>query len=410
MESGLDWKNTNSFKVGNRAIVDVIELQNLFPCSANKYNDIYQRIVFPEWINTLNISNYDTKNKFNKVYASAFISDNKIMFGTKDNKLFLQNLNTSKLYNIPMLAPLKSKTKKSNQINDICHIKEHNIIVTNGVSTTDMVVYDADTLIPFGSLSYHKDWVYSIDTIDGCIVGGSKDGCVSLWNINQIKTEKEHKINILNKPDHSKEIMNGVGIRCLKTNNIGNTGNIVCLMTDGSVYIYDAIKDKVCNTIYSCIPIKRSKSVCMDIDYNRGNIIVGSQLHIKMFDPRISFRKNNITNIKSNDDIWGVRSLSINCDIMTVGGGLCRLSFIDLKTNKYLNIMDKENNEYNSHLQIKSCWIRNDGIYRNIFKRRNIPTPSAIYTHSYSPSNDKIFVAGGPSSLGLYGSFIKLLS
>jgi len=50
---------------------------------------------------------------------------------------------------------------------------------------------------------------------------------------------------------------------------------------------------------------------------------------------------------------------------------------------------------------------RKDDTYHNFFSGLPRP-PNAIYTHSYSPSRTKIFTAGGPLPLGLFGNYAAM--
>ena len=47
---------------------------------------------------------------------------------------------------------------------------------------------------------------------------------------------------------------------------------------------------------------------------------------------------------------------------------------------------------------------RKDVTYQNFFS--GFPEPlNAVYTHCYSPARTKLFTAGGPLPLGLYGNY-----
>ena len=47
---------------------------------------------------------------------------------------------------------------------------------------------------------------------------------------------------------------------------------------------------------------------------------------------------------------------------------------------------------------------RHDSIYREYFWDSDC-YPNAVYTHCYDPTETKMFAAGGPLALGLYGSY-----
>lgn len=102
------------------------------------------------------------------------------------------------------------------------------------------------------------------------------------------------------------------------------------LSLDGTVKIWDrATMDCV-----STINLKeRVELVCMSADNDNQLVAVGSQQHITYIDPRSS---QPVMSVRSQDDRWGVRSLSINNNIATIGGGFGRVSFFDFRSKQYM--------------------------------------------------------------------------
>lgn len=194
-----------------------------------------------------------------------------------------------------------------------------------------------------------------------------------------------------------------------KSTSLAHSQCVVTLATNGEIQIYDINRSKA---IFSEQLPHRKETVCVEINQDRGQIMVGSQSHIQIFDPRCSMNAS-LQIIDSLDKNWGCRTVSCNSDLLTIGGGLGRLSFYDLRLNKYINCgtkmkHDKINGGLSDmpikHRTMEKGWIKDDDVYNNIFVLHGLPTPTAIYTHCYNPNRSRLFVAGGPTPYGLYGS------
>jgi len=107
--------------------------------------------------------------------------------------------------------------------------------------------------------------------------------------------------------------------------------------------------------------------------------------------------------VRSQDNGWGVRSLSFLGDVMTVGGGAGKLSFLDMRTLQYIEMPESPHRRF---LRVSDGWLRRDELYRTYFA--DAETPNAVYTHCYDPSGSRLFVAGGPLSFGLCGTYAAL--
>ena len=105
---------------------------------------------------------------------------------------------------------------------------------------------------------------------------------------------------------------------------------------------------------------------------------------------------------ESLDEGWGVRSLLIRDGLLLVGGGMGRLSFYDLYNQKYQG-WTTESDQQMYH-QTGSGWLHKDPIYLQHF--RNMEIKNAIYTLTYQPYDSlNLFVGGGPLQLSLKGSY-----
>lgn len=114
-----------------------------------------------------------------------------------------------------------------------------------------------------------------------------------------------------------------------------------------------------------------------------------------------------------------MRSLQYNDHLVSIGTGQGNLYFYDLKANCYLTKLEHSLSQINmagpstNHeppawvLKTTLGWLKKDETYRDFFSGMPEP-PNAIYTHTYSPSKSKLFVAGGPLPLGLCGNYCAL--
>lgn len=352
-----------------------------------------------------------TKDKFNKVFCSGWIDDKRVVFGTKDNKLMLLycdgnniNLNEIKLPKLKKRNNVNRKDINNCGMHDIAVNPNKNWIATGGYKTNDICLYSYDNqydntnIKPIRLLSGHDDWLFGLDWFDDeTLISGGRDGKLNIWKPDTIKSKPSYTY------DSSVTNVYGTnGIRALKSHPYNN--NIVILKVNGEVEIFDVKKTK---TVWKQSLKYSKEAVCININTDRGQIIVGSQAHISMIDPRNNQETCNYIN--SVDQGWGVRTISVHNDLITIGGGLGRLSFYDARTSKY-NIFTRKENKNNKYLSISKGWLRKDDIYENVFIEHSLPTPTAIYSHCYSPNLSKLFVGGGPTPFGLFGSFVSVLS
>ena len=96
------------------------------------------------------------------------------------------------------------------------------------------------------------------------------------------------------------------------------------------------------------------------------------------------------------------------CEVLTVGGGLGRIAFFDLRASKYIATVQekaslRQSEDTQQFVTVGEGWLRRDGIFEEFFQRHTMQ--HAVYTHAYDPSGTKLFVGGGPRYFGLTGSY-----
>ncbi|KAJ3228385.1 hypothetical protein HK099_002890 [Clydaea vesicula] len=293
-----------------------------------------------------------------KVFASAWLSSSEIVMGTKCNKLLVLNVETGKKIEIPALliqgeygleddkndedtAGSEGEENFQSRKAQLCY-GIHSIAVNPsrtllavgaGKPTEFIQVYELPTFKPLAVLRGHTDMVFSVCWIDDIsLISCSRDITVKIWKIDEkyrrgnIKTVGGQKLMIFTPQISKKEHF--AKVRDLKYNaKVEQAGS---LSSDGFVKIWDV---KTGTNLDSILLKHQQEAVCMTVDYTNNLYAVGSQEHVSLIDPRSS----SIVHIfESVDDRWGVRSMSIDRQTVTIGGGMGRISFYDMRAQKYI--------------------------------------------------------------------------
>ena len=146
----------------------------------------------------------------------------------------------------------------------------------------------------------------------------------------------------------------------------------------------------------------RNEIVCMGVGEENNIFAAGTQNHISLIDPRMRFPYHEI---ESLDEGHGVRSVEFHHQILSMGGGLGRISFYDTRINRYLDLDETKNKQY---IQTGEGWLNRDLMYRYHFQ--GMDKHNAVYSHKYDPTGNRLLVAGGPLQLGLCGSYAAVWS
>lgn len=345
----------------------------------------------------------NTTGKFNKVFAAQWIDDNRVIFGTKDNKLQLLILRKGKesTFHEIALPELQSSAEHADLeglncgMHDIACHPGTNRVATGGAKTNEICIlryddeYDTANITPVRVLRDHDDWIFGLEWLNrDILMSGGRDGKLNVWYPGKM-TARPHHTHLMKEQE---------GIRAIKYH--PQNGKAILLTVNGQIQIWDAATSK---TVWKRTLQHSKEAVCVCLNHERGSIVCGSQSHLTVLDPREPDCK--FRSLPSVDKGWGVRTVSVdNHDLMTIGGGLGRISFYDFRKNDYLKIGEK------SFLEVETGWIKQDDIFMDIFMEHQLPTPTAVYAHCYSPNLGKLFVAGGPTPFGLHGSFVSVFS
>jgi len=264
---------------------------------------------------------------------------------------------------------------------------------TSGRSSADMAIFNAHTLEPTAILQGHADWIFGMTWLDAeHLLTASRDTTVRLWRPMRPQDGSSHS---LPSACVAVGIAHADKVRALAVDSIRQ--QMVTASLDGHLQLWDSQKFEPSTKVL----LQGTKDlVCASLDETSGAFSIGSNKHIALVD----FRMGNVAmEIPSVDEGGGVRTISTRNQVLTVGGGLGRLAFYDLRASKYLHCRPNTAAGSNHFLCVGEGWLKRDTIYEEFFQHHVMQ--QAVYTHAYHPSGSKVFVGGGPRYFGLAGSY-----
>ncbi|CAH1795744.1 unnamed protein product [Owenia fusiformis] len=340
--------------------------------------------------------------RINKIFASQWLSERKVVIGSKCNQIAVLDLFTKQMAMIPSL-----KSTDSSQPADCpcgIHAVELNpsktLMATGGVNTNDLAIYQLPTCDPvcIGEQG-HQDWVFDIKWLDDqFVVTGSRDGNLALWHIPDTLEDNVSRMQSLQVPEYS--VINPTLRRfCKKAEKVralaynDNSGHIAALSLNAYVHQYDTrtFKQICCKKLHHT-----RENVCMSVHKDRGLYAVGSQSYVALLD---SNTLKHVHSILSKQRGCGIRSVSFRNDVVTIGTGQGAVLFYDLRMGKYLEC----DCGHPCQLTAGKGWLAHDDNYRDYFYDQEYP--NAIYTHCYNETGTQLFTAGGPLPAGLWGNY-----
>lgn len=344
---------------------------------------------------------------FNKVFASKWLDDKQVVFGTKCNKLIVMDVYTGRKIQIPSLKSSDESTPAECPcgIHAISLNPSESLLATGGENTNDLAIYMLPTFDPVmvGECS-HSDWIFDIEWVDDeFVLTGSRDSQLALWkvdldNLDSHVTTEASSLQIpeyvIKKPEVVKLCDKAQKVRALCFDH--NRKELGVLSLNAYFHIWDV---ETFSPVSSRRLFHPRENVCMAVSMDKTMYAVGSHSHINLVDPR---SPNTLTTVISKYKGGGVRSLSFKGDILTIGTGVGRILFFDVAAGKYIET--KAGAECS--LKVSKGWLLHDENYREFFM--DPIYPNAIYTHQYDHTGTRLFAAGGPLPAGLWGNYSGL--
>jgi DDB1- and CUL4-associated factor 12 len=126
-----------------------------------------------------------------KIFACKWLDNDRIVCGTKDNKLLELNVNSGNIREIPRPREPPRNFSTQNTAWGSCGIHcldinpSGDLLATGGAEPADCVVLRTSDYSPVTTLVGHRDWLFGSAWVsDRHLVTGSRDKAMALWTIN----------------------------------------------------------------------------------------------------------------------------------------------------------------------------------------------------------------------------------
>ncbi|XP_064648776.1 DDB1- and CUL4-associated factor 12-like [Lineus longissimus] len=343
--------------------------------------------------------------QINKIFTSAWVSDRQVVFGTKCNKLIVLDLLSHQMVQIPSLKSSDESVPADCPcgIHSIAINPSKTLLATGAENTNDVAVYRLPTFDPVCTgEGGHGDWIFDTKWLDDeYLVTGSRDDKLALWCVKDTEDCDISRMKSLQVPEYSikkptliKKCHQAEKVRALAYNDFSN--ELAALSLNAQLHIWDTRTWKQVDS--RKLPHPR-ENVCMALSKDRKLYAVGSQSHVTYIDTN---SQKVITSVQSRQRGCGIRSVSFNENVVTIGTGAGAVLFYDLTAGKYLECSCG----HACMLNAGKGWLLHDDNYRDYFMDQEYP--NAIYAHCYDDSGTKLFTAGGPLPAGLWGNYCGL--
>jgi len=339
--------------------------------------------------------------ELDKIFSSAWLDCSNVICGTKCNTLIVLNTRSDKLWNIPVLhgSELAPHPRKSCGIHSIALNKTGTVLATGGENPNDIAAYRLPSMEPVCVGEHHSDWIFSLAWISPrLLASGSRDGTIAIWSIPD-EPGKTCTAPLKYASIKPTVVMSDIEmvdkIRDIVYND--SSKEIAAISSNGLLHFLNFESSKKTATI----PLPHcQENVCLAQEKCNSLYAVGSLSHVSLIDPRTCSLAGSVC---SKDQGAGVRSVSFRDYVLTIGTGLGSILFYDLRARKFLEKPDGSQCVYKAG----KGWLRYDSIFRHFFWDFQ-EYPNAVYTHCYDPTETRLFTAGGPLALGLYGNYAAL--
>lgn len=339
--------------------------------------------------------------EIDKIFSSIWLDYNNVICGTKCNTLFVINTVSSNNWNIPVLRGSEDTPQPSKNcgIHSIAMNQTGTILATGGENPNNIAAYKLPSMDPICVGEHHSDWLFSLAWASPTLLAsGSRDGTIALWSIDDdqsICCSPPIKYSSIRPTAAMKDIEMVDKVRDILYND--SSREIAAISSNGLLHFLNIEHLRKTATI----PLPHcQENVCLAQDKSNSLYGVGSLSHVSLVDPKTCSLAGSVC---SKDQGAGVRSVSFRDYVLTIGTGLGSIMFYDLRARKFLDRPDGTQCIYKAG----KGWLRYDSIFRHFFWDFQ-EYPNAVYTHCYDPTETRLFAAGGPLALGLYGNYAAI--
>lgn len=349
-----------------------------------------------------------------KIFSSQWLSNRKIIFGTKCNKLMVYDVNQRRKEEIPTLRGSRSVQRHQHGIKAIEINQSRTLLATTAHHSSNIAVYRLPTLDPvcIGD-QYSRDCIVDMCWLDDkSLVSASKNATLTFWQIDENNSEQSVKnMNLKNDNEEKYTTWKGVDALFQKKCQAGqqirsicfnsNYNEIAVISSNGYIHIFDA------ETLSQKLSRKLSdkySGVCLATQQpsqggaSNGLYAVGCRCRTLILDPRTLQPTKMIFSVYS---LIGTTysSVSFQENILTMGTTTGTLLFYDLRAAKFLESSVKP-----SH----TVMCKTSKRFASLVFENQEPHSPVIHTHCYDMSGTRLFVGGGPLSSNMTGNYAAI--
>ncbi|VDP02108.1 unnamed protein product [Soboliphyme baturini] len=338
--------------------------------------------------------------RVNKVFAATWFANDKIVMGTKCNKLLVLDVNKRDLITIPSLK----SSLKANFVDQNCGIHairmnpSETLLATGAENPADVAVYRLPSFEPVTvGETGHCDWLFDMRWLDDeFLISGTFHYFFSLSLLARLQRKQYARMGVFCVVPYLTKC-DGRSFQVVTSVSLNSYLHMLDLNTFQQVYLKKLDMQRF------------SECVCICYSPDDTMLCVGSRSRFTFFDSRSLDQQLDVRlNIGFVFDFIalmpsGVRSITWRGPLITLGMGSGEILFYDVRNCQFLSCSCHPSNT----LRIRGGYLQEDDAYQEIFM--NYFCYNAVYAHCYDPSGIRLFAAGGPIAASLYGNCASIL-
>ncbi|CAH8596668.1 unnamed protein product [Dicrocoelium dendriticum] len=307
----------------------------------------------------------------NKIFASQWITNDHVVYGTKCNQLVLYNVTSDASLEIPLIGTEASNAESFDAVVCGIHAIQRNssksLLATGGANVNHIGVYLLPELSPYCLLkNFHTDWVFDMRWLDDSYLAScSRDSSLAIWRIppfedshhntadSYIRAQSESTLQLVERPvAHAVSPVRDDRFRALE--HLAPFSLLTVVSMSRRLYLYDAVRmssDTQAKPVFTlALRDAYQEAVALRRWPSFPNCVALATHHcVLMFDIRCS-DPIGATGccIHPPLAVSGVRSLNFAGDILSYGSSNGQLHFYDFRNGQHLP----------THLEIGPGWVK----------------------------------------------------